>query len=157
MNKKGFMFIETIVMCSILMVGLLLIYNSYRSSIAQQKEKLNYNTTAGELKLYYFKEFFVNKNNIKCNANYECVSNEVMPFDGHSAGKMGFYDITKLFVINCGDNVDPTEQGLYDLYNYIKTLKACKDERAYRFVAEFWDENSKKHSYAWLEYPIIES
>ena len=59
MNKKGFMFIETIVMCAILMVALLIIYNNYTSAIAREKERLNYNTIAGEYKLYYIKRYLI--------------------------------------------------------------------------------------------------
>ena len=61
MNKKGFMFIETIVMCAILMVALLMIYKSYTSAITKEKEKLNYNFVAGEIRLNLIKKYQIAK------------------------------------------------------------------------------------------------
>ena len=42
MNKKGFVFIETIITVVVLSTSLIMLYNTYSSSIYNEKERLNY-------------------------------------------------------------------------------------------------------------------
>ena len=152
------MFIETIVMCAILMVALLLIYNGYTSSIARQKEKLNYNTTAGELKLYHLKKYLMNE------IGWVCVSAENCPKISEFLGEADYkeitivddlkkvYDINKVYIVK-GNKKITSESGDFD--TYLKNLK--NSDSKYRLVAEFYDKDTKKYSYAWIEYPYVES
>lgn len=158
MNKKGFMFIETIVMCAILMVALLLIYNGYTASIARQKEKLNYNTTAGELKLYHLKKYLMNEKGWVCVKKDDCP--EVDSFLGSESYKLlpselsdleELYNIKKAYLATCEDTIDVSG----DFGTYLNGLKKCGSK--YRLVAEFYDKDTRQYSYAWIEYPYVES
>lgn len=157
MNKKGFMFIETIVMCAVLMVALLLIYNGYTASIARQKEKLNYNTTAGELKLYHLKKYLINE------MGWVCVNAESCPKISEILGDANYkelpaelddlkdiYNINKVYLATCSAEIN--ESG--DFKTYLNSLKSCDSE--YRLVAEFYDEDTSKYFYAWIKYPYVE-
>lgn len=157
-NKKGFMFIETIVMCAILMVILLLIYNGYTSSIAKQKEKLNYNTTAGELKLYYVKKYLMNELGWVCISAENCP--QVVSFLGDASYKdlsseigdlKNLYKIEKIYLTKCSGEISETG----DFGEYLDSLKECDSQ--YRLVAEFKDVDTSKYSYAWIEYPLVET
>lgn len=46
MNNKGFIFIETVVTVVILSASLLILYNTYSSSIENEKDRLNYDDVA---------------------------------------------------------------------------------------------------------------
>ncbi len=156
-NKKGFMFIETIVMCAVLMVALLLIYNGYAASIAKQKEKLNYNTTAGELKLYHLKKYLMNELGWVCVTKNDCP--QVATFlDGTDYKEITniddlkkVYDIKKVYIAK-GNVKITSESG--DFAAYLKDLK--NSDSKYRLIAEFYDKDTKKYSYAWIEYPYVE-
>lgn len=71
-NKDGFSFVETIVMCAILMVGLLFVYKSYTSSINVQKFRLENDGVAEQYKLIKIKEYLVERNDWKCESMTSC-------------------------------------------------------------------------------------
>ncbi len=164
-NKKGFMFIETIIMCAILMVGLLVIYNGYTSALTREKERLNYNTIAGKNRLIAIKEYLKNQDE-----NWECVESsgkincpEISNLLGTSdyielteneivANIKDIYEIKKLYLAKCTANFEL--EG--DFEDYLNTMNKCNSEEKYRFIAEFYNEDTKIYSYAWLEYPYME-
>lgn len=52
-NQKGFIFVELIIVTTMLMVGLMVLYKQFSSSISYQKQKLIYQNIADNYKLYY--------------------------------------------------------------------------------------------------------
>lgn len=160
-NKKGFMFVETIVMCAILMVALLLIYNSYTSAIAREKERLNYNLVAGELRISFIKRYLIDKSPSTwiCNSETSCPKVEAL-FGENTFIGLGDYlpeDVTKLYNIEqiylakCDGDFSWLEG---DFGVFVNSMKSCSDDRKYRFVAEFKEDNGE-YSYAWVEYPLV--
>lgn len=59
-NKKGFVFIETIVVVAVLTVSLLLIYSTYSSSVVKEKTRIKYNDSAYLYRTFYIEKFFRN-------------------------------------------------------------------------------------------------
>lgn len=170
-NKKGFMFVETIVMCAALMLGLLIIYNSYTSSISREKERLNYNTIEGQYKLIAVKQYLQGKNvewqctesggSFNCTKAQNLLSSaNFLEISGELTTLMELYDIESIYLAKCEDSsgeIIDTEIAVTndDFKQYLKTIKSCDDTSKYRFIGEFYDEETKTYSYAWVEYPII--
>lgn len=174
LNKKGFMFIETIVMCAILMIGLLVIYNSYTSAITRERERLEYNAIAEQYKLYYIKRYLIAEQDWTCKKKYDCyidgrftTETKVLEitkdeldddareiyFDKPKTENNIELDYTKIYVAKCEAIVEDYPDDIPDdLINYIKTLKKCTTN--YRIVGEFYNEKTKKYSYAWVDYPL---
>lgn len=159
-NKKGFMFVETIIMCAILMVGLLIIYNSFTSSIVKQKERLNYNSIASTYKLYYVKSYLKNKSEDLwlCKSKDYCPIDETVfadkdyldiNQDEYAKEILDTLDIERIFLTKCETTIPLPKED--DFKTYLDTLKSCNK---YRFVAEFYDEKTKKYSYGNIEYPL---
>lgn len=176
LNKKGFMFVETIVMCAILMVGLLIIYNSYTSAIAREKERLNYNNVTEQYKLYYIKKYLIAEKDWACKKKDDCniddrlpesnsvleITDEIsdsirMVFSDQQKDENGNnLDIVKLYVAKCKAKANDYPDNIPDdLRVYLKTLKSC--DTKYRIVGEFYNEKTKKYSYAWVDYPLYTS
>lgn len=230
-NKKGFSFVETIVMCAILMVGLLVVYKSYTSSIYTQKNKLNYNNTDSIYTLLYLKNYLIDNDVITClsfekcpnmeaklrkktnddgacRAAYNDCRNKIYSYanPGTSIEKPTCYDdcfdspfssncsqcqiaaktkcsnnltickssyssveykdletygvsnLKELYVTRC--NIKSKDETFsnknfknVDLKNFLYSLEKCERDSSYRIVGHFFDDNLKKHSYAWIEYP----
>ncbi|MBE6140528.1 MAG: hypothetical protein E7172_03210 [Firmicutes bacterium] len=64
MNKKGFVFIETIITVVVLSAALILVYNSYSSAIFDEKERLYYDDTAYIYKTHFLREFLKSNTNM---------------------------------------------------------------------------------------------
>lgn len=230
-NKKGFSFVETIVMCAILMAGLLVVYKSYTSSIYTQKNKLNYNNTDNIYTLLYLKNYLIDNDVITClsfekcpnmeaklrkktytdsecekgytscinniygygdNSNStnkcsaECFDSSIFYYkeckncqdkekDDCSNKKTickssyssveykdletyGVSNLKELYVTRC--NIKSKDETFsnknfknVDLKNFLYSLEKCERDSSYRIVGHFFDDNLKKHSYAWIEYP----
>lgn len=57
-NKKGFIFIETIVVIAVLITSLLYLYSSYISLTNHEKERLLYDDVSYLYRAYYVKKYF---------------------------------------------------------------------------------------------------
>ena len=57
MNKKGFIFIETIIVTAVVLASLMLVYSLYISSIASENRRLRYDDTAKLYETFYKKIF----------------------------------------------------------------------------------------------------
>lgn len=166
MNKKGFMFIETIVMCAILMIGLLTIYKSYTSSIAREKERLNFDSDiSNSYKLYYFKTYLkkndknlwlcTDEDNCPIDEKFKAENNEYIDFFkteiinefGIDKAIFDTFDIEKIYLIKCDSLLNENDS----FYEYQKTLK--DDCNKYRFIAEFYNEKTNKYTYGNIVYP----
>ena len=174
-NKKGFMFIETIIMSTILLVALLIIYNSYTASISQQKMKMNYDTAIGEIKLHYLKKMMINEVGWKCEQENSCsVIDEFLNlYGGETYNRNGYYwmyngynyswlaktnDVAKIYGIEryllVGDINKLKQVGFKNSFgNYIKKFEI--DNSKYLILAEFVDEDTNVYSYASTKYPHV--
>ena len=57
MNKKGFIFIETIIVTAVVLASLMLVYSLYISSIASENRRLRYNDTAKLYETFYVRKY----------------------------------------------------------------------------------------------------
>ncbi len=57
-KKRGFVFIETIVVVAILTISLLMTYSAYSTAIIKEKTRLKYNDSVYLYRTYYIEKFF---------------------------------------------------------------------------------------------------
>ena len=60
MNKKGFIFIETLIVIAVLTVSLIMTYSSYSSMIVKENVRIKYNDSAYMYRTYYLSQFLRN-------------------------------------------------------------------------------------------------
>ncbi|MBR1748159.1 MAG: hypothetical protein IJ743_00010 [Bacilli bacterium] len=58
MNKKGFVFVETIIVTAILLASLMLVYSLFVSNKNDENKRLRYDDTAKLYETYYLKQYF---------------------------------------------------------------------------------------------------
>ena len=63
-NKRGFVFVETIITVVVLTTSLLYLYNSYSSIINSEEERLYYDNPAYIYKTNYIRDFLESNSNI---------------------------------------------------------------------------------------------
>ena len=63
-DKKGFVFVETIITIVFLAAALLILYSSYRNAITEEKEKIYYDDISYLYRNYYLADFLINKTEI---------------------------------------------------------------------------------------------
>lgn len=61
-NKKGFVFIETLIVVAILTVSLLMLYGTYSAVIRKEKKRISYNDSTYLYRTFYIENFFRNFN-----------------------------------------------------------------------------------------------
>jgi prepilin-type N-terminal cleavage/methylation domain-containing protein len=81
-NKKGFVFIETIIVIVILSAALLIIYSSFNSAYIKEKRRVYYDDPAYIYKSYYIGKFIVDNTIFK---NKEIINNYI--YDGNDTTK----------------------------------------------------------------------
>jgi Tfp pilus assembly protein PilE len=59
-NKKGFAFIETLVVVAILTASLLMVYSTYNSAVIKENSRIRYDDSAYLYRTYYIYNFFQN-------------------------------------------------------------------------------------------------
>lgn len=168
MDKKGFMFVETIVMCAILMLALLYVYTTFTGLMAKEKERINYNTVGAQYRLYHFKKYLIDKNYLT-----ETKANEISEYSLKSGATEIFnitdtilesYEISDLVFAKCSENVkDITldNSSSPEFKTYIKTIGECTNANHYRFIGEIKvnmnngvnTSASYNYYYGWIEYP----
>ena len=57
MNRKGFVFVETIIVIAIMLSSLMLIYSLYASSVSNENIRLRYDDTAKLYETFYLKKY----------------------------------------------------------------------------------------------------
>lgn len=122
-NKDGFSFVETIVMCAILMVGLLFVYKSYTSSINVQKLNLKNDRMSDTYKLIQFKKYMVENYKWQCMADDNCPTLKTLLSmdDGLSYNTCGERKTcTKDEVFNSVNDIDDCKNLDYS------TIRKCK-------------------------------
>ena len=59
-RRKGFIFIETLVVVAVLTVSLLMTYSTYNTAVIKEKSRIRYNDSAYMYRTYYLTKFFRN-------------------------------------------------------------------------------------------------
>ncbi len=129
-NKKGFVFVETLIVISVLTASLLLLYSSYSSLIRNEKVRLKYNDSVYLYRTYYLEKFFRN-------FRFDLVTNSLNKEDSTKPISIltGFGCHSGIF-INEEDNVGLCENllaelhvsNLYLTYNDISELQNCTNK-----------------------------
>lgn len=137
-NKKGFIFIETIVVVAVLTISLLMVYATYSSMIMKEKTRIKYNDSIYMYRTYYLTRFFKNfRLDFIANRLGEKVTKDEMGNVLETKYTMltGFdYSSSEIFV-NEEDNIGFTEDlmkqlhisHLYLTYKDLRFLQECKN------------------------------
>lgn len=179
-NKKGFVFVELLIVTCILMVGLVIIYKQFSSSISIQKQKLKYNTVADTYKLYYTVLEYISQTEVpECisvgDNNYNCYDfrqyiekkidsgNYYMTIN--TTNTTSAFNAREVILTECGSqNGNVKYDDLYtilkakmkissDLKIYFKKIKTCEKLDHYRFIGEFKNPITNSNNYSNIEYP----
>lgn len=59
-NKRGFVFVETIVVVAVLTISILMVYSTYSSMLIKEKNRLKYNDSVYLYRTYYVTKFLKN-------------------------------------------------------------------------------------------------
>ncbi len=157
MNKKGFIFVETIIVITIVLSSLLIVYSLYSSSLNQENKRLRYDDISKVYETYYIKKYLETfeldtlKNNIKDDVLYQNI------YAGQSDLFGGYYNNEKLFFENMWNELhiqaiylttydvsDMCDSGTTrpicsdrNLVNYLDTLDNGESEYNYRLIISF--------------------
>lgn len=135
-NKKGFVFVETIVVVAVLTISLLMVYATYSSMIMKEKTRIKYNDSVYMYRTYYLTKFFKNFR-LDIIANRLGEKEDIINGEVEKKYTMltGFdYSSSEIFV-NEEDNIGFTEDlmkqlhisHLYLTYKDLRFLQECKN------------------------------
>ncbi len=85
MNKRGFVFIETIIVVCVLTISLMTLYANYSKIMANTKELNTFDTTEYNYKTYFIKKMIKNNKIIFTN-NHPCLTSNI--FDAQKICKI---------------------------------------------------------------------
>lgn len=167
MNKKGFMFVETIVTLTVLMTALLLLYNVFVNLLRREKTVTNYNKESYVYALYYIKEDLLNENNeeyLKLTGMtvVKDVTNELEAV--LKSRYEDVYDLKTLIVQRCDSTAKPSDLSK-EFEEFIDTIGFCEknvknwdsslNNSVVKILGEFYDKKQDKYYYAYILYPNI--
>ena len=159
-NKKGFVFIETLVVVAVLTVSLLMTYSTYNSAVIKEKSRIRYNDSAYMYRTYYLSQFFrnfrldivasnINDNNVLSGFNCQNRSIFVNEEDNIALCEalidnlhvnniyLTYNDLG--FLQNCTSSSGKCEvlvQVREDMANYLKTIGG-NGKTGYRIIVEY--------------------
>lgn len=129
-RKKGFVFIETLVVVAVLTVSLLMTYSTYNSAVIKEKIRIRYNDSAYMYRTFYLTKFFRNfrLDMIASTLNLEEENGYINVMNGFNCQNESIF-------INEMDNKGMCEQLLHTLnvkniyltYNDLSFLQDCRD------------------------------
>lgn len=172
-NKKGFAFIETIIMILVLATSLLLIYSSYKSIFISNNMRLYYDDITYVYKAYFTTNKLLDKKNLK-NINFDNnVLIKLYDFEDTDLNKYKeIYNIESLYIIK--NNIKTLKECINnsesncEIYNnslgvldkntkdYLKTLGKVQENTNYILIYNFKDNSSCEdevcnHYFVWLD------
>lgn len=129
-RKKGFIFIETLVVVAILTVSLLMTYSTYNSAVIKENIRIRYNDSAYMYRTYYLSQFFRNfrLDMVASNLNQDAKNGSINILSGFDCNNSSIF-------VNETDNQGTCEQlfnslhinNLYLTYNDLGFLQDCSD------------------------------
>lgn len=132
-RKKGFVFIETLVVIAVLTVSLLMTYSSYSSIVTKENIRIRYNDSAYMYRTYYLSQFLRNFRLDLVVSNL----NDISGSDGYNM-LAGFYCSGDIFV-NAEDN-----QGLCEtLFSNLNVSNAYITYNDLSFIQDECTNNDK--------------
>ena len=156
MNKKGFIFIETIIVTAVVLASLMLVYSLYISSIASENRRLRYNDTAKLYETFYVRKYLESFNLTDLTVNQTVDYKMIYRSQSDIFG--GEYNNEKLFfenlwmelnihsiilipynvstLVECTSSKTTAICSNSSLLGYLRTLDDG-DENAYRLVVEY--------------------
>ena len=167
-RKKGFVFIETIVVSAILTVSLLMVFSSFNGIVIQENTRLKYNDPTFMYRTFYLQRFFKNTRLDLIGANLSLTGsiNVMENFNCNSGGLFtGLYDNQAIcesmlsdfhvrniyltyndlsFVQNCNSSTGPCEvlnQDRSEMAGYLKTIGG-QGKSGYRLIVEFSENDN---------------
>ena len=162
MKKNGFVFIETIVTVVVLSASLLIVYNSYSTSLHNEKERLYYDDIAYVYRANYIRNFLQENSNLRAvkklffqNKYIEKIGSEFDLMFTSEQRRLGYhnslenlyinYHISQMFVVKkryideCYDKTDICQNSEIGLNrNALKYIRSISDTSSnYFLVIEF--------------------
>ena len=127
-NKKGFVFVETIVVVAVLTISLLMVYSTYSSLIIKEKTRIKYNDSVYLYRTYYLTKFFKN-------FRMDTVASRLSKTGSNILVITGFDWSSSEVFVNEEDNVGFAEDlmnqlhisHLYLTYKDLRFLQECTD------------------------------
>lgn len=133
MNKKGFVFVETIVVCAVLSISLVTVYAAFAMLVKNQKTSSNYDQAVYNYRSYYLVKSL---NVITCD--------QVVSIDDEIKNSL---DITKAICVSA-DKLSNYKNDI-DFGDYIKTIADSLDESSKYLIVQFNnDQNENKPFYS---------
>ena len=133
MNKKGFVFVETIVVCVVLSISLVTVYAAFAMLVKNQKTRSNYDQAVYNYRSYYLVKSL---NVITCD--------QVVSIDDEIKNNL---DITKAICVSA-DKLSNYKNDI-DFGDYVKTIAVPLDESSKYLIVQFNnDQNENKPFYS---------
>ena len=129
-KKKGFVFVETLIVVAVLTASLLMLYSTYSALIRKEKTRIQYNDSAYLYRTYYLAKFFRNfrLDMLKMSLNKDDTTKPLSLLTG--------FDCTSSIFLNDKDNKGLCEilkeelhiNRMYLTYNDLSVLQNCRNQ-----------------------------
>ncbi len=128
-KKKGFVFVETLVVVAVLTASLLMLYSTYNAVIQKEKTRIKYNDSVYLYRTYYIEKFFRN-------FRLDVVASKLNNTDANRLLILSGFGCTGDLFMNEEDNIGLCEILLQDLhvtnlylaYNDLSRLQTCDNQ-----------------------------
>ena len=169
MNKRGFIFVETIVTLTVLLVLLTTLYTSFTNLLNQEKINSEFEKKGDRYALFYMKETILDREYIEKYKNkYVKIPSSYGLFSGASGGADGYTWDANMAIIACNDDEEITvARDSYASYDsetpvlfvtaefkrYVIQLKNmrnhCKEGAEYIIAGEFDNYSNRISNATW--------
>lgn len=128
-KKKGFVFVETLVVVAVLTTALLMLYSTYSAVIQKEKTRIKYNDSVYLYRTYYIEKFFRN-------FRLDIVASKLNNTDPNRILMLSGFGCTSDIFMNEEDNLGMCEsllqdahvRNLYLAYNDLSRLQTCENQ-----------------------------
>ena len=174
-NKKGFMFIETIVTLTVLTTVLLLLYTTFTNLLNKERIVTAYNKKSYIYALHYIKEYMLNEGydfELPYRSRTLFINEVVLDTElGTGQGREilenlnALYNLKNLVITDCAFSEYSSSQELSkEFLDFIKSTDRLDSNKVgnnitnnvVKIYGEFYDEIEDKYHYAYIYYPNIE-
>ena len=185
MNKRGFIFVETIVTLTVLLVLLTTLYTSFTNLLNQEKINSEFEKKGDRYALFYMKETILDREYIEKYKNkYVKIPSSYGLNSSQTGNTYGYTWDANMAIIACNDDEEitvasdsydsevPVENVSSEFKRYVNQLKNmrnhCKEGAEYIIAGEFvnysnrisnttWSNVYDNQSYAYVYYPNIKA
>lgn len=129
-KKKGFVFVETLVVVAVLTTSLLMLYSTYSAVIQKEKTRIKYNDSVYLYRTYYIEKFFRN-------FRLDIIATRLNNTDPNRYLMLSSFGCSADIFVNEEDNLGMCEtllqdahvSNLYLAYNDLSKLQTCENQR----------------------------